>query len=98
MEQKTYTPKRINKEQVADMKFPIKEVLKCASEIRNRGLELHKAMVLGNSNKVKFKITFEDFEGMKQIETTIWGVTSAYVCLKANALIPVYRIHCIEPF
>ena len=53
-------------------------------------------MKLGNSKKFKVHIIFEDKEGLKKVETTIWGVTEKNIILKRGTLIPIHRIHEIK--
>ena len=36
--------------------------------------------------------TIEDNEGLKRVNTTIWGVTEDYVILKTSTIIPMERI------
>lgn len=87
----------IDKERVAELRFPIEEVLKDADKIKQRKLEAERATLLGNAlvhNKVK--IIFEDSEGAKQIETTIWGTTDKRILLKGALAIPLHRIHQIK--
>mgnify|MGYP006144176067 CR=1 FL=1 len=51
---------------------------------------------LGNASKGKVKIIFEDVEGMKKVETTIWGFTDKNVILKKTTIIPIRRIHEVK--
>jgi hypothetical protein len=49
-------------------------------------------MVLGNIEHEKVHILFADNEGLKRVNTTIWGVTEDYVILKTSTIIPMERI------
>ena len=57
---------------------------------------IERAMRLGNAYKGKVKIVFEDNEGLKAVETTIWGVTDKNILLKQTTLIPIRRVHEIR--
>lgn len=83
----------IEKEKVSELKFPEREVLVSNDDIRVRMMDLDRALKLGNLEHGKIKIVFEDTSGIKQVETTIWGVTDKRVILKHGVLIP---IHCIR--
>jgi uncharacterized protein (UPF0248 family) len=88
-------PINIEKEEVAKLQFPREEILDSKSEINQRMLDAYRGMLLGNTYKNKVKIIFADKEGIKQIETTIWGVTEHRVLLKRGLQIPLHRIHKI---
>jgi hypothetical protein len=83
----------IEKETIADLKFPEQEVLLGQDQINNRQYEAERAMKLGNYFKDKVKIIFEDNEGMKMVETTIWGVIDKRLLLKRGLVLPLYRVH-----
>ena len=65
----------IEKELVDSLKFPKEEVLKTQEEIKKREATIQKALSLGNLDKVKVNIVFEDSEGRKMVNTTIWAMT-----------------------
>lgn len=83
------SPTLIPKEQVAQLRFPPGEVLTTPDERMRRRAELDRALVLGNVDHNKVRITFRDSEGMKQVETTIWAVTEERVILKSGMVIPI---------
>jgi len=85
----------VDKEIVGSLQFPNEEVLTSATEQQKRTYELERASSLG-TDKVKIKILFEDNEGIKQVETTVWAVTKERVVLKHGATIPIKRIHEIK--
>lgn len=89
-------PQVIEKEEVANLKFPNEEVLKSDEAIKTRRAELDKALKLGNIEHGKIKVIFEDTTGLKQVETTIWGVTDKRIILKQGLLIPINRIHEVK--
>lgn len=89
-------PLPVEKENIRDLKFPDNEVLTTKDAIRIRESDLERALKLGNLEHNKIKIVFEDSEGLKQVETTVWGVTDKRVILKQGVLIPIHRIHEIK--
>lgn len=89
-------PLVIDKEAIGSLHFPESEVLASIDEIQNRNYELKRAAQLGNGDHVKMKIIFEDAEGLKKTETTIWAVTDKSVILKHGATIPIKRIREIK--
>lgn len=86
-------PISIEKENIRGLKFPDSEVLSSKDAIKIRQSDLDRALKLGNLEHNKIKIVFEDSEGLKQVETTVWGVTDKRVILKQGVLIPIHRIH-----
>ena len=89
-------PALIDKEAIEGLHFPNEEVLTSKESIIRRNDELDKAGMLGNMDHVKVKIVFEDTEGLKQVETTVWAVTKEAVVLKQGMTIPIRRIHEIR--
>ena len=92
----TNRPLLIEKENIHGLKFPDNDVLASAHEIKIRYSNLERALKLGNLEHNKIKIVFEDADGLKQVETTVWGVTDKRVILKQGILIPIHRIHEIR--
>lgn len=58
--------------------------------------QLEQASTLGNLDKHKVHIRFEDSTGIKTIHTTIWALTEKRIMLKAGRSIPLHRIHSIN--
>lgn len=85
----------VDKELISSLSFPNKEVLDDADDIKQRQQDLDRALTLGNLEHLKIKIYFEDSEGFKMTETTIWGITDSRIILKQGLVIPVNRIHKI---
>lgn len=85
----------IDKEAIGTLNFPKQEVLDDKDDITDRKNDLDRALSLGNLERVKIKIYFEDDTSKKLVETTIWGVTDNRVILKQGVVIPVNRIHKI---
>ena len=87
---------KINKEKIKSLKFPKKEVLTIKEKKARRQIKLENAMRLGNIEHYKVKIVFEDSEGLKLTNTTIWAVGEKNISLKAGITIPINRIHEIN--
>lgn len=85
----------IEGEKIAGLEFPVGEVLDSKQEIKQRRIDAYQGMLLGILHKNKVKIIFEDNEGIKQVETTIFGYTDHSVFLKKGLKIPLHRIHKI---
>lgn len=96
MEKNKTVFERIEKEKIAELKFPQEDVLSDENARKERWLELQRATTLGNLDKIKFKIYFADDISHKYTETTIWGLTDKRVILKQGVMIPVYRIFEIK--
>jgi len=92
----TPTATTVAKENVSSLNFPKTDVLVSDIQQSERERTIIRAMKLGNNGKSKVKIIFEDAEGIKKVETTIWGVTEKYIILKKGTLIPIQRIHEIK--
>lgn len=89
-------PLIIEKEEVGALKFPASEVLSSPELIEQRAKQLNKALSLGNLDKIKVKIEFEDEKSIRVVHTTIWAVTEFNIILKSHVTIPRNRIHRIE--
>lgn len=83
----------IDKEHIAELKFPAVEVLEDDQEITERMSEINRALALGNLEHSKIKIFFEDVESKKVVDTTVWAVTDKNIILKQGVMIPIHRIH-----
>lgn len=87
----------VQKEDIRFLKFNINnDVLEEEHQKKERTQKIQKALKLGNGNKFKVKIIFEDKEGKKIVETTIWGVTEKNIILKQGVLIPIKSIYNIK--
>lgn len=87
------TPVTVQKEMISGFRFPEKDVLTSKDEMKLRLIDLERALKLGNLEHNKIRIIFQDTEGIKQVETTVWGVTDKRVILKQNIMIPIHCIH-----
>lgn len=82
----------IEKENIADLKFPHSEILNDDKAIDQRTTELKRALSLGNLEHSKIQIYFEDEISKKMVETTVWALTDESVVLKKGVGIPINRI------
>jgi hypothetical protein len=93
MEATLHTPLvKIEKEYVGQLHFPKTDVLTNPAMQAIRANKLNQAAKLGNLEKHKVQIDFQDSTGVKRVETTIWSITERYVILKSNMRIPINRI------
>ncbi len=94
----TTTPafKEIEKESVAELQFPDVDVLSDPAAIHERDFELRRALALGNLERSKARIYFQDEKSGYVIETTVWGITDKRVILKQGNVIPIKRIHKVS--
>ncbi|MGV6860379.1 MAG: hypothetical protein ACWA41_01330 [Putridiphycobacter sp.] len=86
-------PTLINKEIIPNLKFKTQTELVISPELKRQLIE---ATRLGNAYKGKMRIEFEDDEGLKAVETTIWATGSKYICLKGGVWLPISRIKNIK--
>lgn len=98
MEPLTNIPTLIEKEEVSKLYFSQNDVLDNSAERMMRQVDIIQATRLGNIERYKVKIIFEDTAGLKKVETTIWAVTEKEIVLKKGVVIPVHRIHKIDFF
>ena len=83
----------IEKEMLDKIHYPDQEVLLEPEQITKRESNAKKAIKLGNLFKDKVKVVFEDTEGIKLVQTTIWGMTERYLIFKRGMVMPLNRIH-----
>lgn len=86
----------IEKEMIKNLHFPKEDVLFSIDDRISRSTDLQRAIALGNIEHQKVEILFQDIEGVKKVETTIWGVTDKEVILKQGSIIPISRIVAIK--
>jgi uncharacterized protein (UPF0248 family) len=86
----------VEKETVKAMFFPREEVLKTVDSAKERRNLLERATVLSNLYHNKVKIVFEDRDGSKMVDTTIWATTDTAIMLKGGVVIPIHRILTID--
>ena len=89
--------KKVEKEEIAFLKFPSKSIkLRTGEEQKELLKKLHDAEKIGNLFHNKIEIIFQDEEGLKEVNTTIWAVGEDHILLKKGVFIPVNRIVSIE--
>ncbi|MBL4578682.1 MAG: hypothetical protein JKY18_12360 [Flavobacteriales bacterium] len=89
-------PKIIQKEQVSQLHFPQEDVLLSCEDNIARTIDLYYASNLGNLDRFKVKLIFEDNKMQRLVETTIWAVTEKMVVLKKGVMIPIHRVHRVK--
>jgi hypothetical protein len=82
-------PVTVEKEIVKDLSFKQAVEFEQQSDIRTK---LEEATRLGNGYHHKVGIIFQDDEGLKRINTTIWATGQKYICLKGGMWIPIDHI------
>ena len=82
-------PTLIEKELISALHFntksPVKQHPRLMEQIVN-------ATRLGNAYRGKVSIYFEDDEGLKIVDTTIWAHGAKFICLKGGVWLPISRI------
>lgn len=91
----TYVPE-VAKENLAGMIFPPSEVLPQHQQRAERKKLLERAVDFGNYAHYKVAILFEDNEGLKRVETTIWDIDDKNVYLKNGITVPLHRIYEVK--
>lgn len=91
MENVYYT--RIEKEAIPALTFNKELEFDQHNDIIQR---LEKATLLGNIHHSKVVIYFQDDEGYKKVETTVWATGTKFICLKGGMWIPISRILDVE--
>src|SRR5690554_8059311 len=81
-------PTVIEKESIPQLKFNKESKIKQQEGLMEKLMEATK---LGNIDHGKVAIIFEDDEGVKQVETTIWATGLKYICLKGGVWLPIAR-------
>lgn len=86
-------PLLVEKEFIPELKFSDKTAVSQHSDLIQK---LNDATSLGNIHHRKVSIIFEDDEGIKQVDTTIWCTGRDYICLKGGLWLPVSRIRDVK--
>lgn len=87
--QATITPTLVEKEHISSLSFKDKKKIKQHPNIDD---QIRSATRLGNAYRGKVSIIFQDDEGTKRVDTTIWAYGTKYICLKGGVWIPIDRI------
>jgi hypothetical protein len=88
----TLKPTVIEKEIIPNLLFPKIPIDKTKEEMKKLVLKLKRSMVLGNIDRTKMRIIFEDDEGIKEVRTTVWAVGDKNIVLKKGVTIPINRL------
>jgi len=86
----------IPKEQIPALCFPTEPVSITMDQRRSILRVLQVATRLGNAMHGKCRIVFQDDQGYKAVETTIWAFDPENIVLKHGTTIPVSRVVSIE--
>jgi len=87
--QATLKPTLIEKELINSLSFNNRTTVKQHPDLEE---QLKSATRLGNAFHGKVSIYFEDDEGLKRVDTTIWAHGAKYICLKGGIWLPIARI------
>lgn len=79
----------VQKETIVDCKF-LKDIQ--LNQQENLLQQIKDATILGNSHRTKVTIIFQDDDGIKRVDTTIWASGAKFICLKGGLWIPINRI------
>ncbi|MFI5222048.1 MAG: hypothetical protein ACHQK8_06970, partial [Bacteroidia bacterium] len=80
------------KEEVDHIQFVSEDVLVSEDQKSIRQKQLAKALNLGHMEKSKSKIVFATNEGLKKLESMVFGMDDHEVLLKAGIYIPIHSI------
>lgn len=86
----------IPKEQIPSLRFPRQPLALSEHERSIIHHNLAKATRLGNAEHGKCRIVFQDDEGVKVVETTVWTFDPENIVLKYGMIIPVARVISVE--
>lgn len=86
----------IPKEQVSSLRFPRQALMLSESERSGILHNMEEATRLGNTEHGKCRIVFQDDEGLKAVETTIWTFDPENIVLKYGMTIPVSRVVSVD--
>lgn len=87
-------PTLIDKELINSLSFKSREPVEQHPKLTE---QISSATRLGNGYRGKVTIVFEDDEGLKRVDTTIWASGVKYICLKGGMWLPINRIVEIKP-
>jgi hypothetical protein len=86
----------IPKERIPSLNFPHQPVAISDEQRKEIFWRMEQATRLGNGEHGKCRILFQDDEGLKAVETTIWAFDPQNIVLKYGMTIPVERVVGIE--
>ncbi|MCH2225503.1 MAG: hypothetical protein MK066_12100 [Crocinitomicaceae bacterium] len=79
----------IEKELISSLSFKNGDFVDQHPNLRQ---QIEEATRLGNAYHSKVSIYFQDDQGPKRVDTTIWAHGSKYICLKGGVWLPIDRI------
>jgi hypothetical protein len=79
----------VQKETIVDCKF-LNDIQ--LNQQENLLQQIKDATILGNSHRTTVTIIFQDDDGIKRVDTTIWASGAKFICLKGGLWIPINRI------
>lgn len=79
----------VEKESIQTLSFRTKKKIKQHPDLEE---QIRSATRLGNAYHGKVSIIFEDDEGPKRVDTTIWAYGTKYICLKGGVWLPIDNI------
>jgi uncharacterized protein (UPF0248 family) len=88
----TLKPTIVEKEIIPNLLFPSQPLDKSKEEMKKLIQKLKRSMMLGNIDRTKMRIIFEDSEGVKEVRTTVWAVGDKNIVLKKGVTIPINRL------
>jgi len=86
-------PTLIEKELIPNLKFKSSASFKQQENLMERLLEATK---MGNNDHIKIAIIFQDDEGLKRVETTVWATGDKYICLKGGVWLSINHIKEVQ--
>lgn len=86
----------IPKERIPSLRFPRQPVPLTDEQHHEIMHHLEQATHLGNAEHGKCRIVFQDDEGLKAVETTIWAFDADHIVLKYGMTIPLARVVAID--
>lgn len=94
MENAMYSaPILVEKEIIPNLKFKSSVNFKQQENLMDRLLEATK---MGNNDHIKIAIIFQDDEGLRRVETTVWATGEKYICLKGGVWLPINHIKEVQ--
>ncbi|MEO8591327.1 MAG: hypothetical protein ABI432_18250 [Flavobacteriales bacterium] len=86
----------IPKERIPTLRFPKQPVALSDEQHKEIFRKLQEATRLGNAEHGKCRIVFQDDEGLKAVETTIWTFDPENIVLKYGTTLPISRVVSVE--
>ncbi|KEO71915.1 hypothetical protein [Anditalea andensis] len=80
---------QLKKEDIASIRFSHTDVLANPVSVLLREKDMERALILGNLEHTKVRITFMDlYQSTYEVETTVWAITEESICLKGHLYLP----------